>query len=112
METGAGFPEQFASLLRTHNAGLPRQEKSPMMAGNRRSPMFEEVAANVRRLFGSRGGGSRNSAMVTEEANGPLESDKDPEACASYKKSKKRGASQKRKDGFPNSGGGRVRGDG
>ena len=29
MERGTGFPEQFASILRTHYAGLPRQKKKP-----------------------------------------------------------------------------------
>ena len=27
MDMGTGFPEQFASILRMHNAGLPHQEK-------------------------------------------------------------------------------------
>ena len=71
METGAGYPKQVASLLRMHNAGLPRQEKSPAMASSRRNLRFAEAAANMRRLFGSRGGGGRQEAWIPEEANGP-----------------------------------------
>ena len=82
METGEGFPEQSAPKLRMNNALLPRQEKSLVMASNHKSLKFEEVAANMRRLFGSRGGGSRQDVLTTEEADGPLGSDKVQEARA------------------------------
>ena len=57
-------------------------EKSLTMASTRKSLEFEEVAANTRRFFGSRGGGSRQDVLTTEEADGPLGSDKVQEARA------------------------------
>ena len=56
-----------------------------------------DVAANMRRLFGSRGGGGRHAFLIAEEADGPLVNDKDREACATYKKSKKQGVGPKGK---------------
>ena len=72
-----------------NNAGLPRQEKSPVAASSHKSLKFEDAAANMRRLFGSRGGGSRQNVRITEEAVGPLGGDEDQEACVAYKKAKK-----------------------
>ena len=77
MEMGTGFPEQFASILRMGNAGSPRQEKSLVMASSRKSLKFEKVAANMRRLLGSRGECSRRDAQISGEADGPPASDKD-----------------------------------
>ena len=68
MAMGAGFLGHFASILCMQNAGHPRREKSPVSASSQESPKFEDVAANLRRLFGSRGG----SILVTEDARGPL----------------------------------------
>ena len=37
---GAGFPEQFAPILRTYNAGAPRQEQSLVTASRHKSLEF------------------------------------------------------------------------
>ena len=44
-----------------------------------------DVAAKMRRLFGSRGGRGRQDVLVAEEADGPLVSEKDQEACVTKK---------------------------
>ena len=54
MEMGAGYPEQFVSVLRMDNAALSRHEKSLVMASCHRSLEFETASGNMRRLFGSR----------------------------------------------------------
>ena len=82
---GKRFPERFAPIFRTPNAGLPRQEKSLVMASSQRSLSFMDVAAKMRRLFGSRGGRGRQDVLVAEEADGPLVSEKDQEACVTKK---------------------------
>ena len=87
MDVGAGFLEQFALILRTHNAGLPRQEKSPATASSHKSLKFQRAAANLRTTSGSRGGGNRQDASIAEEADGPLEGELGQEARATYKKS-------------------------
>ena len=71
MEMGAGFPEQFISMLRVNNAGSPRRGKSLAMANERRISEFVEAAANMRRLCGSRGAGGRQDALIAGEAVGP-----------------------------------------
>ena len=101
MEMRAGFPGQFASILRMHNAGLPRREKSPVMASSHNGLRSVEVAANMRRLSGSRGGGGRQDAPITEKADGPWVNDKDKGTCVTNKKAKGQGVGQKRKDGLP-----------
>ena len=55
LEMGAGSPERIAPILRMRNAGVPRQDKSLSTACSHKSLKFEGVAANLRRLFGSRG---------------------------------------------------------
>ena len=109
METGAGFQEQFAPMLRANYVGLPRQETSLAVACSRKRLNFGGVAANTRRLFESGSSGSRPEALITEGAAGPLENGEGQEACAAYKKEKKQGAGQGRKDGFPERGGDKVR---
>ena len=81
--------------------GLPRQEKSPVLASRHKGLKFAEVAANKRRLFVLRGGGGRRYVLITEEADGPLACDEDQGACVTYKKAKDHGVGQKKKDGSP-----------
>ena len=69
MDMGAGTPEQFVSISRMNNAGLPGQGKSLATASCRRSLEFEEASAHMHRPFGSCGGWGRQ-----EVASGPLES--------------------------------------
>ena len=66
----------------------------------------------MRTLFGSHGGGSRRDVLITAEAGGSLVSDKDQEARVTYRRAKKQGAGQKRKDSVPRSSRDNVRGDG
>ena len=68
MEMGAGFPGQFVSILRMDNAALSRREKSLVMASCHDSLRFEGASASTRELFGSRGGGRRQGALLVEEA--------------------------------------------
>ena len=91
METGAGFPEQFVSISRANNAGLPRQEKSLVIASSRKCLWFEEASARARRLFGSRGETGRQGVFSTDEASGPPGSDGDLGAWTAYGKAEKRG---------------------
>ena len=68
-----------------------------MTASSHKSLEFEEVAANARRLFGSRGGASRQDVLTAETADGPLENKKGQEACTSNKKAEKQGVGRKGK---------------
>ena len=108
----ADSPKQFVSTLRMRNAGLPRQENSLLMASSHKSLRFEDALADMRRLFGSRGGGGRQDAFFTEEAAKALESDQDAEALAANKNAKERRVRRRRQGGFPKSGGGKVKRDG
>ena len=110
MQTGAIFREQFISISRMNNAGLPRKGKSLALASSRKSLKFEDVSANTRRVFGSRGGKGCQDALLTEEADGLLESDKDLEGWMAYRKPKKKGVGMNKKDGAPKREGDKVRG--
>ena len=112
MEMGAGFPEQFASKLNMDNAALSRHEKSLVMASCHESLRPEDASANMRRLFGSRGSGSRQDALLTEEAAESCASDEDLDVLAANGKVEKREVGQKKKGGAPKKGGGRARGRG
>ena len=79
MKIGAGFPERFVSLLRMDDAALSRHEKSSIMASCRK---------NLR--FGSRGSGSRQDALHTEEAVEPHVSNEDLDVPAAYRKAKRK----------------------
>ena len=50
--------------------------------------------------------------LITGEADGPSVRDKDQGACVTYKTARKRGVGPKRKDGFPEAGGDKVKGAG
>ena len=65
IEMGAGAPEQFASILRVDNTALSRQEKSLVLASCHKSLRFDDASASMRRLFGSRGSGGRQDALLT-----------------------------------------------
>ena len=91
------------------NAGLSGQERSAALAARLK---FVDVAANMRRLFGSCGGAERQDVLITEEADEPSEEERDREARAKYRKSKKQGAGQKRGDGTPKVSGGKLKGGG
>ena len=69
------------------------------MASSRKSLRFEDVSANTRRLFGSPGGGSRQDALLSEETAEPNAGDEDLDVLAAYRKEKKQGAGEKKKQG-------------
>ena len=112
MEMSAGFPERLSPKLRMNYAGLLRQEEPLAMASCHKSLQFEDASATTRRLFGLRGGGGRQDALLTEEAVGSLAIDEDLEDLAAYKKAKKQGAGRKKEDGLPRQGGDKVTGGG
>ena len=82
MEMGAGFPEALVPILCIRNAARSHEEQSSVLASTRRSPKFTDVAATMRRLFGSCGGAARHDILITEDAYGPLGIDKEQEARA------------------------------
>ena len=86
---GAGFPERFVSILRMVTAGLPRREKSLVMAICRRSCKIDDAPAAMRQLSGSRGGGGRQDALSTKEAAEPRTSYEFLGAAAAYREAKK-----------------------
>ena len=92
VEMGAGFPGQFVSILRMDDAALSRHEELLVMASCRECLKFEDVSANMRRLFGSRGGGSRQDALSAEVTAESLGSDEDLDILAAYRKANKQGA--------------------
>ena len=102
---GAGFPDQFVSILRMNITRLSRREKPLVAASCRKSLKFWAASANMRRLFGLRGGGSRQDASFTEEAAGPSASDEDLDALAACGKAKDKGRVRKRGAASPNAAG-------
>ena len=95
-----------------NNAVLSRRGKSLVMASRRKSSKFEDALANIRRLFGSRRGGTRQDALFTEEVLGPLASDEDSDALAAFRQEEKRGAGEKKKDSSPKRGRDKAEGGG
>ena len=111
MAMGAGSPEQFISILRMDDAALSRQEKPLVMASCHKSLRFEDASANMPRLFGLRGGGSRQDALLTEEAAESPLSDTDLDVLAAYRKANKnRGRARKRRKVLRNGAGIRCKG--
>ena len=104
MVMGADFPGQFIAIFRMDNAALSRQEKSSVMAIYHKRLRFEGALANIHRLSGSRGGGSRLDAPLREEAAESHASDEDLDALAAYRMAKKQGAGKEKKDGPPERG--------
>ena len=75
MEMGTGFPDQFVTKLRLNHVVFSRHAKSAVVVSSHNSLRFKDASANSRRLFGPRGGGSRQGALIAEEAAGPRASD-------------------------------------
>ena len=112
MEMGAALPEQFASVLRMDNAALSREEKSLVRARWYTSMQFGDASANMRSLFGSRGSGRRQDAMLTEEAAEFRASDRDLDVLAAHMKANKQGVGKTKREGPPENGGDKVQGGG
>ena len=84
IEMSAGLPEAFVSILRMQNAvGVGQRHGGPGVYGR--------VGDARRRFFGSCGGAVRQDILITGDAHRPLESDKEREARATFKKAKKQG---------------------
>ena len=67
----------------------------------------------MRRLYGSRGSGSRQDALLLEKAADPHAGDADLDVLAAYKRAKRNwGANKKKKEGPRRRGGGKVGGGG
>ena len=66
----------------------------------------------MRRLFGSRGSGSRQHALIPEEAAEPHVSDEVLDNLAANRKAKKQRVGKKKKEGPPKKGRNKVKGDG
>ena len=98
-EMGARFPVAFDSILLMQNAALSLQGKSRVLASTQKRLKFTDVAATARRLFGSCGGTARQDILITGDADGPLGSDKEQAARATYEKARTHGAGQERRDG-------------
>ena len=80
-----------------------------MLASSQKNLRFVDVAANTRRLFGSRGGAARQDVLVTEDVDEPLGGDGNREACVANKKGKKQEVGQKRREGAPSVSGDKVK---
>ena len=66
----------------------------------------------MRRLFGSCGGAARQDILITGDADGPLGSEKEQGARATYTKAQKQGVGQKRWASLPNVSKDMAKGDG
>ena len=66
----------------------------------------------MRRLFGSRGSGSREDALLTEEAVESRARDGNLDSLVAYRKAKKQRVGKKKKEGAPEKGGDKVKGGG
>ena len=76
-----------------------------MLASSQKSLKFADAAANMRRLFGSRGGAVRKDVLVTEDVDRPWGGDGDREACVTYQQAERQGAGPKRRGVEVNGGG-------
>ena len=82
-------PKDKLVLVRMDNATPSRREKSVVSASCRKSLLFEDTSANMRKLFGSRGSGNRQGALFTGEEGESRASDEDLDVLAAYGKRKK-----------------------
>ena len=69
-----------------------------------------DASADQRGLSGPRGSGGRQDALLTEEAARSHVSDEDLDIRAAYRKAKKQGLGQKKKEGPPKKGGSKEMG--
>ena len=96
METRAGSPEQFVSILCMQDTELFCQEGSLALASGQKGLKFVDVAAKMRRLLGFCVGAVRQDVLITEAVDGPSGSAGNKGACVTNKKSEKYGAGQKK----------------
>ena len=64
-----GFPEGFVSILFAHNASLPENGKSSVLASIRSTLAFAAAARQMRRLFGSCGSAARQDVLIAAGAD-------------------------------------------
>ena len=93
MDMGAGLPGQSASIPRISNKGYYRRGKTSGTASCRQSLKFEDASADMRQLFGSPGGASRQGTLSTGEAT-------EPRAGGEERKAKQ-ASGKKKEDGPP-----------
>ena len=87
MSMGAGFPDEFASVLCMQNASLSKNERQLVMASVGSSLSFVHVAAQMRRLFGNIGTAQNQDALVAQGMDN-VSDEEDSEAWAAYRKTK------------------------
>ena len=112
MQMSAGFPEACVPALCLQNVALLRQERSRVLARKQQGLAFGNVVMAARRLFGSCCGAARQDKLVARDVEESLRNNKDPEACAAYRKDKKQGMGKEKGDRMPTTSSGEVRGDG
>ena len=88
MSMGAGFPDEYVSVLCLQNANLSKNERQLVMARVGSAFNFTTVTAQMRRLFGNVGSTANQDALVMEDAISESEED-DAEILAAYRKAKK-----------------------
>ena len=67
MAMGAGFPDEFASVLCMQNASLSKNERQLVIASVGASLSFAQVAAQMRRLFGNIGSSRNMDVLVAQD---------------------------------------------
>ena len=87
-DMGAGFPDEFVSVLCITNASLSKNEKQLIMASVGSSLSFVHVAAQMRRLFGNIGSSRDMDVLLAHDP--ALVSDADEfEAWVAFRKAKR-----------------------
>ena len=82
---GAGFPGEFASVLRMQDAALANDEQTSALANLGNTLAFPQAAAQMRRPFGPCGYQSRQDVLVAQDLDTASE-EEDFEAWMAYGK--------------------------
>ena len=85
---GAGFPDEYVSVLCKTNASLPKNERQLMVASAGSSLLLGNVSAQTRRLFGNIGSSRNMDALVAQDLDQVSDED-DFEAWVAYRKAKR-----------------------
>ena len=87
-DMGAGVPHEFVSALRISNASLSKNGRQLVVASVGSSLLFENVSAQMRRLFGSIGSSQNMDVLVAQDLDHVSDED-DFEAWVAYRKAKR-----------------------
>ena len=112
MQMGGRFPEAFVSILRMQNAAMSGREKSLATASVQGGLEFLDVAKQMRRLFGARGGVASQDLLLAAVAYLSLNSAKDNDAWVVYGKAKKQSGRRSKGESRARTGKDKVKGDG